>query len=108
MNKIGLTLQILVLFVWDFMVAITQVASWIFRPNKNMHSAIVTYPLQLKNETALWILALIISLTPGSLVLGLSKDQSELRLHFFNAQDPEGAMAHIRSRFENRLLQLFS
>lgn len=107
MNKIIITLQLLALFVWDFMVAITQVASWVFRPNRKLQSVIVTYPLELRNETALWILALIISLTPGSLVLGLSSDNSYLHLHFFNAPDPESTIEHIRVRFERRLVQLF-
>lgn len=107
MKKPVLFLQVLVLFIWDFMVAITQVASWVFRPNRKMQSVIVVYPLTARNETALWFLALIISLTPGSLVLGLASDHSYLHLHFFNAPDPEAAMEHIRTRFENRLVQLF-
>ncbi|KYG65941.1 hypothetical protein AZI86_02395 [Bdellovibrio bacteriovorus] len=107
MKKIVLCLQLVFLFMWEFMVAITDVILWIFKPNSQMNSVIVKYPLRVSSDTGLWLLALIISLTPGSLVLGLSQDNSTLYVHFLHTRDPEKSMSSIRERFEDRLTKVF-
>jgi multicomponent Na+:H+ antiporter subunit E len=93
--------------MWEFMVAITEVVLWVFRPNRNLNSVIVTYPLKVSSDTGLWLLALIISLTPGSLVLGLSPDSRVLYIHFLHSRDPEKSIGDIRKTFEDRLAKVF-
>lgn len=107
MNKLILCLQLIFLFMWEFMIAITEVVFWVFRSNRKMNSVIVKYPLQISSDTGLWLLALIISLTPGSLVLGLSKDSRILYVHFLHSLDPEKSVEIIRRRFEKRLTKVF-
>lgn len=106
--KLRLIIEIFVLFIHDFFIAVFEVASALFHPNEDLHPVIVRMPTLLRNKKALWLFSLIISLTPGSLVVDLSKDQRVLYIHFFHAPDSEKAMTALTTRFEKRLLKLFN
>lgn len=108
MKKLRLILEIFILFIHDFFVAVYDVGSALFRPNEDLHPVIVRFQTSLKNKKALWCFALIISLTPGSLVVDFSEDQTILYIHFFHAADAERAAMTLRTRFEQRLFLLFS
>ncbi|KYG67599.1 hypothetical protein AZI85_17110 [Bdellovibrio bacteriovorus] len=108
MRKLKLIIEIFFLFLHDFFIAVFEVASALFHPNEDLHPVIVRMPTRLKNKKALWLFSLIISLTPGSLVVDLSKDESILYIHFFHAPDTEKAMTALRVRFEARLFEIFS
>ncbi|KYG62338.1 hypothetical protein AZI87_17600 [Bdellovibrio bacteriovorus] len=106
-TKLRLIIEIFVLFIHDFFIAVYEVASALFYPNEDLHPVIVRMPTLLKNKKALWLFSLIISLTPGSLVVDLSKDQTVLYIHFFHAPDSEKAINTLKMRFEQRLFKLF-
>ncbi|WP_413586062.1 Na+/H+ antiporter subunit E [Bdellovibrio sp. HCB274] len=108
LRKLLLVIEIAVIFVFEFIVAVVQVAAWVFRPNSGLKPVIVRMNTVLKNPTSLWLLYMIISLTPGSLVVDLSRDSSILYIHFFHAPDPEQSISTLRRRFESRLHLLFS
>ncbi|WP_413576624.1 Na+/H+ antiporter subunit E [Bdellovibrio sp. HCB290] len=107
-KKLILIFELAVIFIFEFIVAVVQVAAWVFRPNSGLKPVIVRMNTVLKTPTSLWMLYMIISLTPGSLVVDLSQDSSILYIHFFHAPDPEKSISTLRRRFEGRLHQLFS
>ncbi|WP_413560844.1 Na+/H+ antiporter subunit E [Bdellovibrio sp. HCB209] len=106
-GKIKILMEIAVIFAYEFMVAVIQVAAWVFRPNRGLQPAIVRMPTELSTPTSLWMFSMIISLTPGSLVVDLSHDNSVLYIHFFHAPDPDQLVATLRRRFEHRLHKIF-
>ncbi|KHD90054.1 MAG: hypothetical protein OM95_00600 [Bdellovibrio sp. ArHS] len=107
MKKIRISMEIAIFFVHDFFIAVLHVAAALFRSNEHLQPVIVRMPTRLKNHRALWILSFIISLTPGSLVVDISRDQAILYIHFFHAPRPEDALKTLKSRYEERLLELF-
>ncbi|MNJ94854.1 Na(+)/H(+) antiporter subunit E [compost metagenome] len=107
MKKIFLALELIAIFMWDFIWAVLEVGSWIFRPNSKLQPAIVRMRTVLQSDKALWILSLIIFLTPGSLIVETVEDEDLLYIHFFHTTDPEQSVSHIRERFESRLRELF-
>ena len=94
---------------WDIVVANLQVARLIlFVPNDQLRSRYVTVPLDLGSPEAITVLAGTITMTPGTLSAELSADGRALLVHGLDVPDPEALVSDIKSRYEARLLEIFS
>ena len=95
--------------LWDIVVANLQVARLILRvPNDQLRSHYVTVPLALTSPEAITVLAGTITMTPGTVSVELSADGRALLVHGLDVPDPEALAADIKSRYEARLLEIFS
>ena len=95
--------------LWDIVVANLQVARIVlFRPNAGLRSAYVTVPLALRSPEAITVLAATITLTPGTLSAELSADGRSLLVHALDVPDPDALVAGIKTRYEARLLEIFT
>ncbi|MEN0058158.1 MAG: Na+/H+ antiporter subunit E [Bdellovibrio sp.] len=106
MRRCLIALELFIVFLMQFIIANLQVTAWIFAPNRFMKPAIVEVPLQLEDEWGLWILSLLITLTPGSLIVDISDDKRSLFVHILHAKHPESEVQLICQRYERRLLQI--
>jgi multicomponent K+:H+ antiporter subunit E len=94
--------------LWDIVVSNVQVAYLIlFRRGKSLRSRFVTVPLELESPEAIAVLAGTITLTPGTVTADLSADGRALLVHCLETHDPEGTVATIKSRYEQRLMRIF-
>lgn len=71
------------------------------------HSGFVTIPLELKDPTALAVLAVIITSTPGTAWLDYSDNRGTLMLHVFDLVDEQGWVDLIKNRYEHLLMEIF-
>ncbi|WP_375175090.1 Na+/H+ antiporter subunit E [Pseudooceanicola sp.] len=95
--------------LWDILVANVQVA-WIVLtvPNSRLKPAWIVIPLELKEPEAITILAGTITLTPGTVSADLSDEGHSLLVHVLHTDDPDAVRADIKTRYERRLLEIFS
>ena len=107
MSKVILSLEVLVKFMFDFVVAVINVASWIFRSNRKLKPAIVRMQIDIKSEWGLWILSLIIFLVPGSMIVEIAREKNLMYVHFFHTEDPDQSVAYLKQRFERKLQMIF-
>ncbi len=77
-------------------------------PGWRMSPAIVAVPLDLTQDSAITILALLIVLTPGSLSVDISSDKRVLYVHSMYAEDVDEYRRSIKQGFERRVLELYS
>lgn len=93
----------------DIIVANVQVA-WIVLtvPNAKLKPAWIVVPLELKLPEAITLLAGTITLTPGTVSADLSDEGHSLLVHVLHTEDPDGVRDEIKSRYERRLLEIFS
>ncbi|MFK7877908.1 MAG: Na+/H+ antiporter subunit E [Paracoccaceae bacterium] len=97
-----------VIVIWDIIVSNIQVA-WIVLsvPNSKLKPAWIVIPLELKQPEAITVLAGTITLTPGTVSADLSDEGHSLLVHVLHTQDPDGIRDEIKSRYEQRLLEIF-
>jgi multicomponent K+:H+ antiporter subunit E len=76
------------------------------RPS-DITSRFVSIPLELTAPTGLTILAMIVTLTPGTAWVQLSADKRVLLLHVFSASADEPVVAAIKGRYERPLREIF-
>ena len=95
--------------IWDIIVANIQVA-WIVLTvsNAKLKPCWIVIPLELKQPEAITILAGTITLTPGTVSADLSDEGHSLLVHVLHTDDPDGVRDEIKTRYERRLLEIFT
>lgn len=81
---------------------------WIvLRPGGKRVSGFVRFPLDLKDDFALTVLALIITATPGTMWVEYNRTRSELLVHVLDLIDEEEWIQLIKLRYEGLLMRIF-
>lgn len=97
------------LVLWDIVVANVQIALIIlFKPTGKLKSAWITVPLELTSPEAITVLAGTITMTPGTVSATLSSCGGAILVHALHTDDPIAVRDDIKSRYEKRLLEIFS
>lgn len=102
----GLIIQFIFHMLWDIFIANLQVARTILSPKPDIRPAFVPYPVELRNEFAITILASVIALTPGTVAAALSDDRRLILIHALDVPDPDELIATLKSRYEAPLLEI--
>ncbi len=107
--KIGRIIELVLFFLWELMVANLRVAWDVVTPNQNRHKrpGVIAVPLDVQGDYAITLLACLITLTPGTLSLDVSKDRRVLYIHEMFIQDPDEVRRGIKEGFERRVIGVF-
>lgn len=98
MNTLLAWARLTALFFKDLALSVRDVAVLVLRPRKPFRSAIVSVPLDVKSDAGITLLANMITLTPGTTSVHVSRDRSTLFAHVMNASDE--SVARIKDGFE--------
>ncbi len=89
------------LFARELALSVKDVVQAVLRPSRVQRSGIVAVPLRVQGDTAIALLANLVTLTPGTTSLHVSDDKRVLYVHAMNLGD--GTVAQIQSGFERRV-----
>lgn len=107
--RLGKMISYSVIVIWDIIIANIQVA-WIVLtvPNSKLKPAWIVVPLELRQPEAITVLAGTITLTPGTVSSDLSAEGHSLLVHVLHTDDPDAVLEEIKTRYERRLLEIFT
>lgn len=107
-RKLPKFFSFLLFFFKELLVANLKIAYDIITPHYYMRPSVIALPLKARSDLEITILANIISLTPGTLSIDVSKDRKMLYVHalYVKHNDLEKLKLHIKNGFERRLLEL--
>ena len=94
-------------FLWELIKANLRVAREALTPGSSLRPAIVGLPLDVRSDLEITVLALLITITPGTLSLDLSADRRTLFVHAMYMDDPEEFRRFIKGGLERRVRQVF-
>ena len=94
------------LVLGDIVVANLSVARLILGRSEQLEPAFVEVPLELEQDWAIVLLASTVSLTPGTVSAGLSPDKRTLLVHALTLEESEDLAGHIKSRYEQPILEM--
>lgn len=80
----------------------------LFGQRKGHRSAFLSMPLELKDPTALSLLAMVVTATPGSAWVEYQSRENTLLLHVLDVIDEEEWRDLIKNRYEKLLLEIFA
>ena len=98
-------------FIKELVKSCLQVAQDCIARHPALHPAIVRMPLDLSGDAEVFVLASLITLTPGTLTLDVEEDaaggRKVLVIHSIYAADPEALVAELKSGMEHRVRKVF-
>jgi multicomponent K+:H+ antiporter subunit E len=75
--------------------------------SRKRHSSFIRLQLQLRDQQALAILALILTATPGTAWIQFNRTDGMLLIHVFDLVDEEAWARLLKSRYERLLMEIF-
>ncbi len=105
-RKIPKAISFFFYFVKELILANLKVAFDIITPKDYMQPGIVAVPLDAETDMEITLLANLITLTPGSLSLDISKDKKVLYIHALYIDDVYKFKQEIKNGIERRLLEV--
>ncbi len=107
-KKLPLIFGLVIFYLRQLFSASILVAYDVLTPKEHIKPGIVAFPLQAKTDLEITLLANLITLTPGSLSIDVSKDRKILYVHeiYIKDNDLDKKKEEIRSGFEDRILRI--
>jgi len=102
-------IELLLFFLWEVLVANLRIARDVVTPKHRMRAGIIAVPLDARTDEEITLLAAMITLTPGTLSLGVSNDRRLLYVHVMYIRDADNLDAErraLKDGFERRLLEV--
>lgn len=84
------SLVLLLVFLRELVLSAVQVAGYVLQPSLSIRPAIIEYPLDVKTDREITMLANMISLTPGTLSMDVAPDRSAIYVHAISVSTENG------------------
>ena len=105
-SRIGAVISLFLLFLKELFLSSIQVLQIVIRPKMNIQPAIFELETELQHDWEVTLLSALITLTPGTLVVGISDDQKRLYIHALDFEDIDNAVSSIKDTFERAILEV--
>lgn len=102
-------LVLILVFVRELVLASLQVAWLVVAPglDRRLAPAIVAFPLTVRSDAEITLLANLITLTPGTLSVDVSDDRRALYVHAIAMADRDAFVRDIANGFERHIMRVF-
>ncbi|WP_020615847.1 Na+/H+ antiporter subunit E [Paenibacillus daejeonensis] len=106
MYRVWKCVKLMLLFLRELVLSSIVVIRHIIQPELKIRPGIFAYETKLSSNWELTVLACLLTLTPGTLILEVSKERQTLYLHAMNMADEEKYVSQIRDIFEKAILEV--
>jgi multisubunit Na+/H+ antiporter MnhE subunit len=105
-RRLILSFFLFIYFLKEVILANLQIAQLVLWRPERLRPALIKVPLDLETERGLFLLATMITLTPGTLSLDISPQKDFLYVHVTHTQNPDQVVQDIKQGFEKKLREL--
>ena len=105
-SKVGKLIRFTGYMVVELVRSNLRVAHDVATPTIYMRPGIVAIPLDAKSDVEIAVMANLITLTPGTMSLGVSRDRKHLYVHAMFIKDPDEVKTEIKQGVEQALLEI--
>jgi len=109
LRRLQRIVSLALVFAWELVVSAVRVAIIVLTPDLKsaLRPAIIAFPLTVKSDAEITLLANMITLTPGTLSIDVAEDRSVLYVHVLQLGDRDELIAGIANGFERRIREIF-
>lgn len=109
LSKVPKVIALALLFFYELVLSSVKVMALVLSPNmkRKLEPAIIAFPLKVKSDIEITLLANLITLTPGTLSVDVAEDRSVLYVHAISAPDKRGLIKDISTGFEAKIIEVF-
>jgi len=104
-TRVPAILALIWLFARELVLSAIRVGVLVLQPDlkARLRPAMLAFPLTVKSDLAITLLANLITLTPGTLSVDVSADKAVLFIHVIDLADQHALTAEIAGGFERRV-----
>lgn len=101
--KIGV---LLLIFIRELILSNLSIIKMVYSPKLDVEPGIFAYPTDLKKAWQITLLANLITLTPGTLTVAISDDQTQLFIHAMHIDSTADSINDIKNTFEKAIMEV--
>ncbi|MEW4368407.1 Na+/H+ antiporter subunit E [Paenibacillus kandeliae] len=105
-RKLWAVVKLIVLFFSELIKSSYVVLKHIVSPKLDINPGILTYETDLTSDWELTLLSTLVSLTPGTVLIEVSKEQHLAYIHAIDIRDEEKLSSDIRNTFEKAIKEV--
>lgn len=95
------------IYLREVAISTFRLALIVLRPRIKLNPCFVEVPLDLQQELPRFLFACLITMTPGTMSVGLDPDRGILVVHLLDAPDAQAAIHEMKTTFEEPLIRIF-
>lgn len=96
-------LKLFVVFIYELFTSSILVIRQVMRPKMNITPGIFTLETELEGDLEITLLALLLTLTPGSVVVEVSSDNKRFYIHAMDIPESSDAVLRSKTKFEDAI-----
>lgn len=100
-------LAFVLIYLREIVLSTARIARLALSPKLRLNPCFVEVPLDLRGELPRFLFACLVSMTPGSMSVGLDQKNNMLLVHLLDAPDPAAACKELKTVFEQPLVRIF-
>ncbi|MCM3716912.1 Na+/H+ antiporter subunit E [Fictibacillus phosphorivorans] len=97
---------LILLFLKELILANVDVLKWVYKPKLDFQPGIIALPIDVKRNWEITLLANLITLTPGTLSVDVSRDQRYIYIHAIDLPDVNETIVGIKDTFEKAIREV--
>jgi len=105
-RKLWAVVKLIGLFVWELILSTLVVVKQVTRPKLNIEPGVFKLETRLKSDWEIALLSMLITLTPGSVVMETAPEEGTLYIHAMDAAEFRTGILKTKTRFENAILEV--
>ncbi|MBP3951347.1 Na+/H+ antiporter subunit E [Bacillus suaedae] len=105
-TKIYAVIKLTLLFMKELILSNITVVKQVLQPKLQIKPGIFALETELESDWEIVLLSLLITLTPGTLVVDVSEDQKTLFIHAMNIDNIDESISSIKNTFEKAILEV--
>ncbi len=106
LRRVFSIIKLLWLFNWELFLSSYSVLRQITTPKLNITPGIFTYKTVLKGDWEITALALLLTLTPGSVVIEVSEEGDVFYIHAMDIEQSKDAVIRSIGKFEQAIMEV--
>lgn len=106
LRRLYSTLKLLFIFIWELTQSSIIVLKQILSPKLKIKPGIFKYETVLKSDVEVTMLSLLLTLTPGSVVMEVSHEGNTLYIHAMDVEQSKDALLSQLGNFEKAIMEV--
>lgn len=101
-------IQFLLFYIWEIILSNLYVAYDILTPDYFMKPGVIAMPLEVETDFQIFLVANLITMTPGTLSIDVSTDRKTLYVHAMYIDDEEAVCRSLKEGIEAAVIKLYA
>lgn len=106
LRRLIMTIKLVLIFIIEIFLSSILVLKQILSPRLKLKPGIITYKTELKTDGEVTTLALLLTLTPGSVVMEVSPEGNVFYIHAIDVEDSKQFLLKSLKKFEKAIMEV--